>query len=49
MRRVDGGPPVPAAAVLCFFDLGVERAALDDRTDVEHADVNPFVGHLGVE
>ncbi len=49
MVRVGCGSPVPAGASgPGFLGPGVEGAVLDDRTDVEHADVDAFVGHFGV-
>jgi len=49
MGGVDGGSPVRAgASVPRFLGLDVEGAVLDDRADVEHADVDAFLGDFGV-
>jgi hypothetical protein len=41
--------PDRVARSLGFLHLGVEGAVLDCCTDVEHADVDAFLGYLGVQ
>jgi hypothetical protein len=47
----DGRAPVPGffPGGLGVLEPGVEGAVFDDGADVEHADVDPLAGHLGVQ
>src|SRR6202050_414760 len=48
MVRAGWRSPVPGAAA-GRRGPGVEGAVLDDGTDIEHADVDPFASHLGMQ